>query len=166
MTDQVQGSTGSFEVAEPQFSNRAMHFPPRLAGAMTIRPGGPSQASQGRRSMDGALYHKGQGAGQGLGPQGQDSMGATAKGSTWLGLSHDLRAQRAKEVLLQVLPVAAPFVMVLYHGQQLISSQGHVTSSKLAALNSFPARTVSNQARLQHDLHPQPNSGGGGPPLV
>ena len=33
----------------------------------------------------------------------QESMAASTSGPAWLEMSHDLRAQRAKEVLLQVL---------------------------------------------------------------
>ncbi len=33
----------------------------------------------------------------------QESMAASTNGPAWLEMSHDLRAQRAKEVLLQVL---------------------------------------------------------------
>ncbi|KAL0052814.1 hypothetical protein WJX82_008196 [Trebouxia sp. C0006] len=87
------GSTGSFEVTDPQILDDAMGFTPRLAGAMTIRPGGPAQSGAGRRSMEGSLHRSAT----------QESMAASTSGPAWLEMSHDLRAQRAKEVLLQVL---------------------------------------------------------------
>jgi len=92
------GSTGSFEVTDPQIINDALTSTPRLAGAMTIRPGGPMQ---GRRSMEGSMHRTGHVALQRSNTQ--DSMAVTANGPSWLEMSHDLRAQRAKEVLLQVL---------------------------------------------------------------
>ena len=88
-----QGSTGSFEGTDPQIIDDALRFTPRLAGAMTIKPGGPAYSGQGRRSMEGSLHRS----------STQESMAATTSSPAWLEMSHDLRAQRAKEVLLQVL---------------------------------------------------------------
>ncbi len=80
-------------MTDPQILDDAMGFTPRLAGAMTIRPGGPAQSGAGRRSMEGSLHRSAT----------QESMAASTSGPAWLEMSHDLRAQRAKEVLLQVL---------------------------------------------------------------
>lgn len=99
-TNQVarsHGSAGSFEITDPQVLDDVLVSSPRFAGAMTIRPGGPTG---GRRSMEGSVH-------RGNTPlhrnTSQDSMAASASTPSWLGMSHDLRAQRAKEVLLQVL---------------------------------------------------------------
>ena len=106
------GSTGSFEITDPQALDDFVSSP-RLAGAMTIRPGGPVG---GRRSMEGS-GHRGMSLHR---TTTQDSMAATASGPSWFEMSHDLRAQRAKEVLLQVHatrvawpPLNPQFVVVL-----------------------------------------------------
>lgn len=45
----------------------------------------------------------------------QESIAASTNGPAWLEMSHDLRAQRAKEVLLQVLHhTLSLFNLVLY----------------------------------------------------
>ena len=100
-TNQVarsHGSAGSFEITDPQVFDDVLTSSPRLAGAMTIRPGGPRG---GRRSMEGSV-HQGN-ASLHRNTSQDSSMAATASTPSWLGMSHDLRAQRAKEVLLQVL---------------------------------------------------------------
>ena len=100
-TNQVarsHGSAGSFEVTDPQVLDDVLTSSPRFAGAMTIRPGGPTG---GRRSMEGSV-HRGN-ASLHRNTSQDSSKAATASTPSWLGMSHDLRAQRAKEVLLQVL---------------------------------------------------------------
>ena len=92
-TNQVarsHGSSGSFRTSDPQVLENSPVSSRQLAGAMTIRPGGPSG---GRRSMEGSVQHR---------VNSQDRMAATGSKPSWLGMSHDLRAQQAKEVLLQV----------------------------------------------------------------
>ena len=100
-TNQVarsHGSAGSFEITDPQVLDDALVSSPRFAGAMTIRPGGPTG---GRRSMEGSVHRGNASLHRNT---SQDSiMAATASSPSWLEMSHDLRAQRAKEVLLQVL---------------------------------------------------------------
>ena len=94
--NQVTRSHGSFETNDPQILDDLVSSQ-RLAGAMTIRPGGPVSV---RRSIEGVpnrasvSLHR---------TTTQESMAATASGPSWLEMSHDLRAQRAKEVLLQVV---------------------------------------------------------------
>ncbi len=124
------GSTGSFEVTDPQILDDAMGFNPRLAGAMTIRPGGPAQSGAGRRSMEGSLHRSAT----------QESMTASTSGPAWLEMSHDLRAQRAKEVLLQVLhrPLSL-LLLVLQTVWGVVPNVTHLTSwleSLLGALSS------------------------------
>lgn len=92
------GSIGSFEVTDPQIISDTMAHTPRLAGAMTIRPGGPAQ-STGRRSMEGSVHHGNASLHR---SSTQESMAVTGNGPSWLEMSHEFRAQRAKEVLLQV----------------------------------------------------------------
>ena len=100
-TNQVarsHGSAGSFEISDPQVLDDVLVSSPRFAGAMTIRPGGPTG---GRRSMEGSVHRGNTSLHRNT---SQDSnMAATASTPSWLGMSHDVRAQRAKEVLLQVL---------------------------------------------------------------
>lgn len=98
-TNQVarsHGSAGSFEITDPQVLDNGLAFSPRLAGAMTIRPGGPAR---GRRSMEGSVQRVNMSLHRNT---SQDSLAATTSTPSWLGMSHDLRAQRAKEILLQV----------------------------------------------------------------
>lgn len=100
-TNQVarsHGSAGSFEITDPQVLDAVLDSSTRFAGAMTIRPGGPAG---GRRSMEGSV-HRGK-ASLHRNTSQDSSMAATASTPSWIGMSHDLRAQRAKEVLLQVL---------------------------------------------------------------
>lgn len=117
-TDSVtrsHGSTGSFEVTDPQVLDDVSS--PRLAGAMTIRPGGPTG---GRRSMEGSVYRGNTSLHRNA---SQDSsMAATASKSSWLGISHDLRAQRAKEVLLQVLTHARSLLGADTHAYVLLTA--------------------------------------------
>lgn len=92
-TNQVarsHGSSGSFRTSDPQVLDNIPVSSRHLAGAMTIRPGGPTS---GRISMEGSVQHR---------VNSQDGMTATGLKPSWLGMSHDLRAQQAKEVLLQV----------------------------------------------------------------
>ncbi len=70
----------------------------------------------------------------------QESMAASTNGPAWREMSHDLRAQRAKEVLLQVLHHSLSlFHLVLYSLWGVVSVVTHLTSwleSLLVVLSS------------------------------
>ncbi|KAL3159729.1 hypothetical protein ABBQ38_010135 [Trebouxia sp. C0009 RCD-2024] len=93
-TNQVarsHASGSSFRASHAQALDNIPVSSRQLMGAMTIRPGGPTG---GRRSMEASVQQR---------VNSQDRMAATGSKPSWLGMSHDLRAQQAKEVLLQVL---------------------------------------------------------------
>lgn len=92
-TNQVarsHASGSSFRASHAQALDNIPVSSRQLMGAMTIRPGGPTG---GRRSMEASVQQR---------VNSQDRMAATGSKPSWLGMSHDLRAQQAKEVLLQV----------------------------------------------------------------
>ena len=119
-----QGSTGSFEGTDPPIIDDAQRFTPRLAGALTIKPGGPTYSGQGRRSMEGSLHRS----------STQESMAATGSAPAWLDMSHDLRAQRAKEVLLQVPHTFASSLLCACHFSDVVAGGKLEEESSLCLL--------------------------------